>query len=386
MFKYPFIFQKIAARFIRRINRFVVEVETGGRRVEAYLANPGRLWELLLPGADLLLAQSPPSAKLPYTVIACLKNGRPVMLHTHLTNQVIHSLIAGQWPGLFDHYRVVRTEPAWGRHRFDLLLEERESGEEYYLEIKSTTLFEGSVAMFPDAVTKRGAAHLLKLKELSARGIRTGCLFVAMNPAVKYFIPAYHIDSAFANAFTEVRQAVELKAIAIDFDRSFTGVSSLNPLTIPYSLLKAEFADRGAYLLLIRLDRKLTIEVGKLGSHTFAPGYYVYAGSAMNGLRSRLARHLRRKKKQHWHIDYLTAVADAITPVPIVSSERLECALAQSVSVLSGKTLTGFGSTDCRCPAHLFYFAENPLQNHSFIDLIQYYRIGRLERTIEQSW
>jgi sugar fermentation stimulation protein A len=383
MFKYPFAFQKTAARFIRRINRFVVEVETGGRRVEAYLANPGRLWELLLPGAELLLAQSQPTAKLPYTVIACLKNGQPIMLHTHMTNQVVHNLITGQWPGLFDNYRVVRTEPAWGRHRFDLLLEERESGEEYYLEIKSTTLFEDSLAMFPDAVTRRGAAHLLMLQELAARGIRTGCLFVVMNPTVKYFLPAYHIDSAFAHAFSEVRHEVELRAIAIGFDRSFTGVSSLNPLTIPYNLLEAELADRGSYLLLIRLDRESTIEVGKLGMQTFATGYYVYAGSAMNGLRSRVARHLRRKKQQHWHIDYLTAAADAIIPVPIVSSERLECALAQSISALSARTLSNFGSTDCNCPGHLFYFPGNPLHNHNFINLVQHYRISRLEQMIE---
>lgn len=93
-----------------------------------------------------------------------------------------------------------------------------------------------------------------------------------------------------------------------------------------------------------------------------------------------MARHQRRKKQRHWHIDYLTAAADAITPVPIVSSERLECALAQSVGALSKRTLGNFGSTDYHCPGHLFYFAENPLQNHSFINPVHYYRIGRLEQ------
>jgi sugar fermentation stimulation protein A len=383
MLKYPFTFHKFAGRFIHRINRFVVEVEVEGQRVEAYLANPGRLWELLLPGAELLLARSPLTAKLPYTVIACLKDGLPVMLHTHLTNRVVQDLIVGQWPGFFKDYRMVRAEPAWGRHRFDLLLAEKDSGEEYYLEIKSTTLFAGSLAMFPDAVTKRGAAHLLKLKELTAMGIRTGCLFVVMNPEVKHFLPAYHIDSNFTQAFREVSGSVELKAVAIGFDNSFTRVSTLKPLTIPGNIIEAEFADRGAYLLLIRLEQEKIITVGKLGPSTFVAGYYVYAGSAMNGLRSRIARHLRRKKQFHWHIDYLAAAADAITPVPIISSERLECLLAQALSALSEKTLIGFGSTDCRCPGHLFYFAKNPLQSHSFIDLIQHYRIGRLEPRIQ---
>jgi sugar fermentation stimulation protein A len=63
----------------------------------------------------------------------------------------------------------------------------------------------------------------------------------------------------------------------------------------------------------------------------------------------------------------VNGAADAITPVPIISSERLECTLAQALSALSEKTVTGFGSSDCKCPGYLFYFAKNFLQNHSFI-------------------
>ncbi|NLC11412.1 MAG: hypothetical protein GX767_04065 [Firmicutes bacterium] len=49
MFTYPFTFPKIGGRLVRRLNRFVVEADVGGRKEKAYLANPGRLWELLLP-------------------------------------------------------------------------------------------------------------------------------------------------------------------------------------------------------------------------------------------------------------------------------------------------------------------------------------------------
>ncbi|MFA5674436.1 MAG: hypothetical protein WC912_08230, partial [Thermovirgaceae bacterium] len=37
--------------FLSRPNRFRVVCETGNDRTEAYLPNPGRLWELLLPGS-----------------------------------------------------------------------------------------------------------------------------------------------------------------------------------------------------------------------------------------------------------------------------------------------------------------------------------------------
>ena len=45
----------VSAVFRSRPNRFVVECLIDGRKVRAYLPNPGRLWELLFPGARLFL-------------------------------------------------------------------------------------------------------------------------------------------------------------------------------------------------------------------------------------------------------------------------------------------------------------------------------------------
>ena len=84
MLSYPFTFPKINGRLSRRLNRFVVEVAVDGRRENAYLANPGRLWELLLPGAEILLSPALARGKMPYTVLACRKEGRDVLVHTHL--------------------------------------------------------------------------------------------------------------------------------------------------------------------------------------------------------------------------------------------------------------------------------------------------------------
>jgi len=49
----------------------------------------------------------------------------------------------------------------------------------------------------------------------------------------------------------------------------------------------------------------LRLRIGKLGIHNLPHGYYVYVGSALGGLASRLRRHLRSEKRLHWHIDYL---------------------------------------------------------------------------------
>lgn len=382
MFSYPFIFPRFRGYLVRRLNRFVVEAEVNGEIVKAYLPNPGRLWELLLPGTELLLSPAPPANKLPYTVLACRKDNRVVLLHTHMTNKVIRHLIDAGRLEDFEDYRVIKEEPACGRHRFDLLLRHNATDESYYLEIKTCTLFDGRVAMFPDAVTSRGANHLNKLKELSAAGIKTGCLFAVMNPATEYFLPAYHIDFNFTRAFMDVKDEVQLKAVALGFDRSFEKISSVRPVAIPFDFLNSEFRDRGAYLLLIKMESEKEVTAGKLGSTCLPPGYYIYVGSAMGGISKRLARHARKRKQKRWHIDYLVNEADAVKSIPFISSDYLECELAGKLQEIAVRPVEGFGSSDCSCRAHLYYFPENPLHNHRFVDLIQYYRIRRLEKKL----
>ena len=120
----------------------------------------------------------------------------------------------------------------------------------------------------------------------------------------------------------------------------------------------ASFLDQdgpGAYALLIELDSPIDIAVGKLGSILFEPGYYCYVGSALNGLRGRVARHLRHDKKTWWHIDYLVKRADVVEVVWALSSSRVECRVAGSLLRRGLQSVPGFGASDCRCSSHLFY-------------------------------
>ena len=114
---------------------------------------------------------------------------------------------------------------------------------------------------------------------------------------------------------------------------------------------------KGNYILLSRLEFSLNIAVGKLGSFLFAPGYYLYFGSAQNGLEQRVNRHLRKDKKTHWHIDYLLQSARVVKVWSAESQERLECNLAGAVTGLPGfrVPVVGFGSSDCRCSSHLIH-------------------------------
>lgn len=382
MLSYPFTFPKIGGRLVRRLNRFVIEAEIDGQLEKAYLANPGRLWELLLPGTGLLLSPALSRGKLPYTVLACEKEGRHVLLHTHMTNRVVRALIDERRLPPYKNYRVIRAEPAFGRHRFDLLLQHRENGRHCYLEIKSVTLFESLTAAFPDAVTRRGAEHLYLLKELTSRGVETSCLFVIMNPGIKYFIPAHHVDFNFARALLDVRGSVELNALALGFDDSFTGVTSVRAASIPYAFIEEELHDRGVYLLLLLMDQRKVINLQNLGNVEFKQGYYVYIGPASDNLGQEAARHKQKRKKRKLPIDDLTAVAGMITPIPIITGENLVSELAAELETIAGPPVKGFASPDSDGTGSLFYFAANPLYNRHFIDLILRHRLIRMEQKL----
>ena len=106
------------------------------------------------------------------------------------------------------------------------------------------------------------------------------------------------------------------------------------------------------------------------------PGWYVYAGSGRRNLSARIARHQRRRKKFHWHIDFLLACVEPgdITSLPVRSRHDLECALAREVATLAEEAVPDFGCSDCSCSSHLFRFARDPLADRRFLDLLLHYR------------
>ena len=121
--------------------------------------------------------------------------------------------------------------------------------------------------------------------------------------------------------------------------------------------MKEGYTMKGSYCLIIKVKKGEEIGIGKLGLIHFKPGYYVYVGSAMNGLEKRINRHIRQNKKLFWHIDYLLANKNVeIVDVKKRESDfKEECKIA---SRMNDKWIKGFGSSDCKCESHLFYFSK----------------------------
>ena len=118
--------------------------------------------------------------------------------------------------------------------------------------------------------------------------------------------------------------------------------------------------DSGIYLLEIYLENKSEISVGKMGKYIFPTGYYYYIGSAQLRLHSRLKRHIRKDKKLRWHIDFLIDKARLVDFFTWNAGRDKECMLSSFLEeYLQGDIIVpGFGSSDCSCISHLYYFSS----------------------------
>ena len=206
---------------IKRYKRFLADVRLeGGRKVTAFCPNSGSMMGLKDPGTPVLLSASDnPERKTRWTLEA-VKPGRVwVGVNTHLTNTLAARAIG---MGLLDGspltgFRVARAEVTHGDSRLDFLLSRKKTRdkEKCYLEVKSVTLKIDGKAMFPDAVTTRGAKHMRELEGIAGKGTRAAVLFLVQRADCSCFAPAAHIDPAYAKSLRDALNAGAHVVIAL---------------------------------------------------------------------------------------------------------------------------------------------------------------------------
>jgi Uri superfamily endonuclease len=128
---------------------------------------------------------------------------------------------------------------------------------------------------------------------------------------------------------------------------------------------------KGIYVLIIRLDRGVTANIGALGEMTFPEGLYAYVGSAQANLEKRVQRHLRKEKRMFWHIDYLldNEAAKVVEVLVRQAGKAEECTVANEIGK-KGVAIAGFGCSDCRCRSHLFQVESH--FSHEFMQLLSF--------------
>ena len=194
-----------AARFLRRPNRLVAEVELEGRTEAVHVKNTGRCRELLVPGARVYLTPGEnPARKTAWDLIAVEKGPLLINMDAQAPNRVF-----GEWaaaghfvPGL----TLLRPETTWGRSRFDFYWE---AGPERrgFVEVKGVTLEQDGVAAFPDAPTERGVRHLEELSAARREGYECAVCFVIQMKGPTRFRPNEATHPAFGAALRAAAEA-----------------------------------------------------------------------------------------------------------------------------------------------------------------------------------
>ncbi|CAL1240671.1 DNA/RNA nuclease SfsA [Candidatus Methylocalor cossyra] len=202
---------------LRRYQRFLADVVLAdGRLVTAHTPNTGSMRGCCRPGSRVWLkAANGGGRKYPWSwELVEAEPGVLVGINTGLANQLVRE---GVENGLVEELRgfgTVRQEVRFGREnsRIDLLLESAD-GRRCYVEVKNVTLVEGGRALFPDAVTLRGAKHLRELTAMVRQGHRAVICFCVQRCDGREVGPADAIDPAYGQALREaLGQGVEALA------------------------------------------------------------------------------------------------------------------------------------------------------------------------------
>ena len=216
--------------FLRRPNRFIVEVEINGVTEICHVKNTGRCKELLVPGARVFVNQSNnPARSTKYDLIAVYKGERLINMDSYAPNRAFGEYLRQGWflPGA----EIIKPEAKYGGSRFDFYIEAEKR--KVFIEVKGVTLEENGVAMFPDAPTERGIKHLDELARSVADGYDAYVVFMIQMEGVKHFTPNYKTHPEFVEA---LKAAINTGVKAAAFDCLVTASTMEINCRIPIKL------------------------------------------------------------------------------------------------------------------------------------------------------
>lgn len=233
----------VFGEFVSRPNRFVAIVRVDGEERRAHIHDPGRLTELLHPGARILLLPKE-GAKTDFHLIAVhRKDYGWVFTHSGYHSTVVEKLISyeaiPEFKGVSTHKREVKL----GSHRIDFSISYPANNA--LLEVKGCTLFQRDLALFPDAPTKRGKEHVDILADYGYSML----FFLIMSDRPTFFAPNAERDPNFHRSFLNaVCRGVHIIPTIFSFDgESLRFVGRIPFLSAPYDddlILLAGIAER----------------------------------------------------------------------------------------------------------------------------------------------
>jgi sugar fermentation stimulation protein A len=203
--------------FEERLTRFSASVKLRDKIVQCFLPNPGRLIELLTPGAEVILRETKKGKrKTSHDLIGVYHKGEQISVDTRAPNKLVLEALKNRDLPEFSGYTMIKPEHPYGHTRFDFFLSDEQKP--CFLEVKSCTLVKEGVAMFPDAKTERGVRHLTDLLRAKNEGYRACMLFMIQRTDARVFSPDDEIDPEFGETLRgAAEQGVEVYAYCSDF-------------------------------------------------------------------------------------------------------------------------------------------------------------------------
>ncbi len=225
----------VRVQLIRRYKRFLADVRTlSGEEFTIHTPNTGSMKGCAEPGSFIWIRDvNNPKRKYRYTwELSETADGTLIGVNTILANHLVREAIENNVIVSLSGYEQIKAEVSYGveRSRIDFLLSDPQKGS-CYVEVKNVTAKEGDVAIFPDAVSTRGAKHLRELREMVEKGHRGVILFCVQRDDVASFRPASEIDPVYAETLQQV-VAAGVEALAYQAALSSTEITLVKPLPV----------------------------------------------------------------------------------------------------------------------------------------------------------
>jgi sugar fermentation stimulation protein A len=198
----------ITGTLIKRYKRFLADVELeDGTVVTSHCANTGSMSQVSEPGSDIMLSEAEnPARKTRFDWQMIRVNGLWAGINTSVPNILLREGFESGVIPQFAEYDSIKMEVKYGTNsRADAVLTGPEG--KMYAEAKNVTLVENGRAIFPDAVTSRGAKHLDELAGMVAEGHRAVMFFCVQRMEAESAGVAAHIDPFYAEKIVEAMNA-----------------------------------------------------------------------------------------------------------------------------------------------------------------------------------
>jgi sugar fermentation stimulation protein A len=224
--------RRVRGVFQERLNRFSALVRAKDKTLLTYLPNPGRIHELLVSGAEVILREVlNENRKTNYDLIGVSHNGQWVSVDSRVPNKLVLEALRNRDIEELTEYNIIKPEYGYGHTRFDFFL--ANEFESCLLEVKSATLVKDGVGMFPDAMTERGTRHVNDLVKAKKEGYRACVLFLVQRTDAYLFAPDVETDPKFGKALQiAAAEGVEIYAYKMKISRNFSILSLSSRLDV----------------------------------------------------------------------------------------------------------------------------------------------------------